>query len=304
MAAPEVKGAVTEERALALPKAPRICLSCRTLLDTDRCEYAPKHRVASLATEKGRGALLDEVWGPPSRRRRARQLAKAGGAGGGAGGLDACGGCDVPGDPEAIIIVLAIALVAVAVYWVGSFLWRLIQRYRHRLKPAGALDERKLAPSSNVVGTGEVDGESFRAPASGEPCLAYGLQLESKGAVIKRVVLRHDHTEGFTVTLEGGDRLVVPPGRIRLWGDAERHRWPKDDVDVLVERLSRGFPSDEDDYPPFPYDAAVETRLERGARVEIRGDVDAQPIPDAKGPYRERAPQQLHPRGAVDVRIL
>lgn len=118
---------------------------------------------------------------------------------------------------------------------------------------------------------------------------------------MKRVVLRHDHTEGFAVTLENGDRLVVPPGRIRLWGDAERYRWPKGDVEALVERLSRDFPAEEEDYPPFPYDAAVETRLAPGSRVEIRGNVDTHPIPNAKAPYRERSPQELHPRGPIDV---
>lgn len=161
MVAPEVDPGVTEEKALALPKAPRICLSCRTLLDTDRCEYAPRHRVVSLATKKGRAALMDEVWGPPSRRRRARQLAKAGGAGGGLGSLDGCSACDAAADVEALLIVLVVALVFMVLYWLGSMIWRAIQRYRHRLKPAGALNRRKLAPSSMVVGTGTVEGEVF-----------------------------------------------------------------------------------------------------------------------------------------------
>src|SRR6185503_3576165 len=134
----------------------RVCLDCRSVVDAgEPCDAGARHRVVSLADPKGRDRVVDEVWGPPSVRARAKQLAKAGGAGAGAGAASQCGGslvdcsgggCDVPADGEAllvIVVILAAALVAVLLYWAIVAIVRYVRARRHRLKPAGA----RFAPS-------------------------------------------------------------------------------------------------------------------------------------------------------------
>src|SRR5262249_38208265 len=113
--------------ALAAPRRTSICLDCRTALtEGETCDGGPRHRVVSLTTLEGRAKLLDEVWGPPSVRRRAKQLAKAGGGGAGLGAIfDGCSdlGCDAVASPGDLIGAILVGLVVTGVFvllsWVG-----------------------------------------------------------------------------------------------------------------------------------------------------------------------------------------
>src|SRR5438067_1790531 len=79
------------------PRRTHVCLDCRSLLlPGEACDLGrgsrQAHRVVPLALAEGRELLVREVWGPPSLRRQAKAIARAGAGGAGAGWLGNCAG--------------------------------------------------------------------------------------------------------------------------------------------------------------------------------------------------------------------
>lgn len=288
----------------------RICLECRTALgEHEPCDGGGNHRVASLRAVDGREALVREVWGSPSVRRRARELARAGGAGAASGsafelcsGADACDCVSLGG--EGIGVVLAILLIAgvvMLVYFivVKTIEWR--RRKRHELRPHGAL----LRPRARgAVLRGTVVGL-----ADAPDRIGFGLTLRHRGALREGVMLRDGASLGFEVVLEDGERAHVPPGRIRL--EAARTSERGIDRELLDRYLATLDPLrppeivEKERYEdPLPFTRAVLLELRAGDRVELQGEFERRVLVDAPVSYRE-APRSLWvARGVVSVRIV
>ncbi len=294
----------------AFPRV-NVCVNCRTLLGpNEQCDGGKKHRIAELQTKAGRSLLLDEVWGPPSLRRRAKQLAKAGGGGLGLGSLfDGCGGCDCGGgalEGEFIIgllAVFAVVLVVVAVVWLVMKIIERVRIYQNRPKPNGGVDRpawigRKPGPAGTVVGKTET-----LAPASSTSCVAWALDLRSKRFLGTDLMLHDAETCGFDVKLDDGSIARIPLGRIRIEGPHKRI--DRDDVTNLnefVQTLARPDDPEDEGLDPFPYDVVEEVVVKPGDRVKLFGDFDREADPRALGGYRE-AQAILVPRGVPALKF-
>jgi hypothetical protein len=247
-----------------------------------RCDGGKGHRVVHLETPEGREALFEEVWGPASLRRRARDLAKAGSGG---AMLDGCGSlssCDCAGaDPsgEAAVIFLGLMLaffVAVALYWLISKLIEYVRRRRARLKPKGAL----LAPTTDrgVARFGVV-----RESKAADSVAARAIELVQSRVGTNAVMLRFAHSQGFDVQLDDGSIVVIPPGRVRLEGT----RSTIDDPSVarVVIDTTIGPPlEDPDGYSLIPFDVAQGVTLRVGDRVAIYGPLEHTAHPSIYAP--------------------
>lgn len=291
-------------------KRQRICLDCRTVLgEGEPCDGGPKHRVAELSQPQARERWINEVWGPPSRRRRAKQLAKAGGGGLGAGSaLEGCGGCaELGGSGEVLAIIAAIlvvALVVVVLYWVVVKIIEAIRAYRSRLKPYGAVTRVPRLRGGVVAGRVTGGAGMLKSPASGDPCRAFTIDLQCE-RFLKGATMLHDAmTAGFDVTLDDGRIARVPAGRVRLEGPTRRIELS---ATAAVEgHLATIDPGRNvaDEFDPVPYDYVAETILKDGDRVEIFGDLDASPNPDAPAQdYRQPAAMMLSPKGVPAIRV-
>ncbi|EYF06987.1 Hypothetical protein CAP_1246 [Chondromyces apiculatus DSM 436] len=278
------------------------------------------HRVTSLDSVEGRGKLLDEVWGPPSARRRARQLARAGGGGVGVGsvleGCTSCGGCDVP-DGEALIVVAVIALigaVCMALYWVVMKIVEAIRAHQNRPKPHGGLLRpasvgRRVGPAGVITrvlpdpqAAPGVGPRLLEAPASGVGCAAYAVDLSCKRFLRAGLMLHTAESAGFEVRLDDGSVAHVPAGRIRLEGPMERRsRGSAPAVARYVEELAPRNPEPDDD-ALFPYDTVQELVLQPGDRVRLFGEFERIVDAGAAGSYRGGAQAILMPVGVPALR--
>lgn len=290
----------------------RVCVDCRTLLGPqEACDAGPKHRVVSLDTKKGRATLLTEVWGPPSLRRRAKQLAKAGGSGIGTGSLlEGCGACDGCGLGESaghflavVAVVLAVAVAAVAVVWIVAKTIEWVRAYLNRPKPNGGIVPppalgRKAGPSGVVIGAA-----GMLAPATGTSCVAWALYLKSTRFLGTDLMLHDAETSGFQVKLDDGTTARIPMGRVRLEGRAERrNRSDAENVDAFVKTLAPNDDPKDEGLDPFPFDAVDEIVVRPGDRVQLIGKLEREADPDSPGGYRE-ANVVVVPAGVPALRV-
>lgn len=269
----------------------RVCLGCRTLLGKgETCGGRKGHAIAALDVAADRARLDDEVWGPDSRARKLRQAAKVGAGGGAFGGfLQGCNACDalqglegcgnLADAGEGIVAVLvfmlaaaAFAIVAALLGWLVMALVRWIRARMDTPKPHGALRKPPKA-SGRTNGTGVVSGESRVAlPWTSGEALAYAFELHTKTAFGGGALLRDAVTAGFDVTLDDGNVVRVPPGRVTVVGklppaDIERRQLARfvDDIDARHEVEER---------PLFPYDFARAVAIGPGDRVEVLGELE------------------------------
>lgn len=302
----------------AWPERRAVCIDCRTAYEpgTAACAASPKHRVRDLSDREQREDLVTEVWGLPSARRRARQLAQAGG-GGAAGGLgvESCSACEVAegcagaGDlsPEIagiLMVVVLVGLAAVALYWVIKKLVEYVQRRRATLEPKGALLRGPaLGRPSGRVGT-IAEGPTIASPLGRTQGVAYGIVLERRRWFRGQVMLRDAASAGFEVVLDDGERLRVPAGTIVL--DMSSAPWVEPEPGRHLGYVGRIDPLRCDlDHDPLRFTDARERVLVPGVRVEIRGPV--QPVPDAEAPargYREAPGTILHPVGVPRIALV
>jgi hypothetical protein len=294
----EPRGATSERASLgAAPSdlsrpARNFCIDCRTALgQQDRCDGGRAHRVVDLNADAGRAALLAEVWGPPDLRRRARQVAKAGGAG---AAVDSCanlGGCDGCvdlgsgglGDLAALLLgLLLAALVFIALWFVISKIIEAVRRYRAKLVPKGA-----LSPAPRPHGgmrTGVVRSDANGVTADGH-LVARAIELHKARLSANDVMLREAMTDGMIVALGDGATVKVPAGRLRLAGSWHVHDDPLVGVDAL-SRATGPVSEDEDGYALVPYDVTMCLELRVGDRVAIHGPLELDAPRGASGGYR------------------
>lgn len=303
-------------------RRPRVCLDCRTRIrGGGGCPDRPKHRVVDLTKASERARMDDEVWGPDSRARQLRELARAGAGGGAAGSaLDACSGCEGSGSVleacgagegaagvvlsviAAIVVFIVAAVLVVALVALVKWLWRTIARALDRPKPQGAL---RAPPKVKGVrqGLGKVVGAAKSAcPWRAEPCVAFALELHKKRVFGGGALLRDAYTEGFEVVLDDGRRVIIPQGMVRLASPLAPLRVDTEVLDPYLESLDpERVPAS--DRALFPWDVARGVALDPGARVEVVGELDAAPDPSgAEGAYRTSAAVYV-PRGVPLLRL-
>lgn len=296
----------------AFPRA-QVCIDCRTLLGPrESCEGGPRHRVVSLGNKQGRLALLHEVWGAPSVRRRAKQLAKAGGGGlglgslfeGCGGGCDGCGSAAMEGEViAAIAVILLVAVAVVALVWLIMKIVEWVRAYQNRPKPSGGILRpaslgRRPGPYGTVTGN-----PVMVSPASATACLAWALDLRSKRFLGTDLMLRDAETRGFEIKLDDGSTARIPEGRIRIEGP--HHRIDRDEATNLEEFVKTLAPIDDPEdegLDPFPYDVADEVVVKPGDRVRLFGEFQREADPTMSGGYRE-AKVFLIPKDVPALRI-
>jgi len=206
-----------------------LCLECRTaLMQGEACDGGRNHRVVSLHSAEGREGALREVWGSPTARRRARELAKAGGVGAASGGaLDLCSGLDgcdcLVGGGEGFGVVLAILAIAGAVLLIYFIVVKTIEwrrRKKNRLKPHGAL----LKPRARgVLLRGSI------AALPGQPAaLGFALTLHHRGGLREGVTMGPSVDESQMETVLQGIATAKKEGaKVLLGGErlqGEEHR--------------------------------------------------------------------------------
>ena len=297
------------------PSRTYVCLACRSLFGKgETCDGGKGHAVVDVGIKKGRRALVRAVWGE-SARLKAKEVARAGGTGAGIGtagqALD-CGGCGGCGDLGGagdlgevligILIVIAAAFVAIALYFVIKSIVLFVRRKMNEPRAKGALARPPELPAEgNLVG--RVAGAlELASPIAGEACLAYCVELVERRLVRRDVMLRDGMTCGFDVTLDDGRTVRVPAGRIHLEGSFDRaSRSAKPSVEPYVQAIDTQRVMDEA-LPPIPFDEVGELVLGPGDHVEIAAEVDTVADPTRATGYRDAA-MALAPVGVPRVRI-
>ena len=263
-------------------------------MDDKPCDCRRGHHIADLRREGGRSAHRQEVWGPPSRKQRLREILRAGSAGAGAGavlqGLD-CSPIVEGVLAEALLVIVGVALLfAGLAYLIGKL--RDARRRRHLLRPFGAVEEPGLRILAKAR-LGIAAGNPRPSPLRGQSCLAFGIVLRSVRPEVptRTVMWREAATSGFAVILDDGTRVRVPAGRIRLIGS------PDDARPVPRERAEARLPGSlgvavPGELPEFPFDQATEEIIRPGDRVAILSPLEPREDPD-EPPASLRAPANL-----------
>ena len=261
-----------------VPERTQICLACRTLLAEGETCPGRTHEAVSLKTPAGVHKLDDEVWGPDSRARQARQAAKAAVGGAGVGSFfEGCSGCDAGGldaSGEAILIVLAVVIaagVAILLYFVLRALVRWIREKMDRPKPHGALAKAPRPTSRAVAAAGVIRaGTPMALPWAAGSVFGYAMQLYEARAFGGGAMLRDAATAGFEVALDDGRTLRVPAGRIQLVGKLPRVQAEDARIEAALAQL---VPRDPGETDLFPFDRVRGRTLGPGDRIELLGEV-------------------------------
>jgi hypothetical protein len=282
------------------PVRDSICIECRTALPSGTPCPGGTHRVTKLRTPEGRDALLTEVWGPKSLRRRLKDAASVGAVGGtSASFLDGCSGCDALdfGDVGGghFWLVLGVMVIVIGVLW---FAIKLIadglRIRRRRLRANGAKRKVALGPATGRYGR-VIAGQTGKAPLAATPCVAYGLELRAR----RMVMLRDAMTLGFEIELDTHERVRIPAGPCVI--DLTRAPQPRGAGTYL--QILDPLRSETDDLDPFPFEQAFERAIRFGDEVEILGRL--LPIPDGvrEVGYRDTPNAILVPDGVPRLRV-
>lgn len=300
-------------RGLRPAERTRICLACRTLFDAgESCPGGKAHQTVSLRERAGRARLEDEVWGPDSRARKARQAAKAGAGGVSIGSvLEGCAGCDAGGlencaggGGEALVAAVAILVVggiAILLFWLARFVVRWVREKLERPKPHGALLRPPRPKSRAVVASGVVRaGSPMSVPWTAGSAFAYAMELYEARPFGGGAMLREAVGSELEIALDDGRSVRIPAGRIQVLGKlpavvAERTRLEGRLGQLDPARSSAGSPL-------FPFEQVRARALGPGDRVEILGALVDAPT-SVEGGYRAHA-GALVPVGVPVLRIL
>lgn len=263
------------------PTPTSVCLACRTAVAGSTCTACGEAHAASLVTASGREALLVATWGPPERRARLRQALKVGGASGAASGFfDGCSGCEVVTELDVLAVVLAVAFLATIVWYLSKAVydWWQRRKVRRELVPWGASTRPKAPSGRRLCGVAPPGQRQARDPITGEPCLAYAATL--RHGADGPVVLRDGGTQGFSLELDTGDLVEVPPGgcAIEPSGAAPMRLVASQRVRAIDRSGARS-----DDLDPFEHDHVELELVRAGEPVELLS-----PVAEVDGPLGER----------------
>ena len=266
---------------MSLPTRTRICLECRTLCTTT-CPAGHK-RVVPLCERGGREELVDDVWGPPSRRPEALLAAAPV-----AKSNSSWSGWDIFGIFE--LDWFGLIVIVGALFWFAGA--ALVKLFRKRAALATAQGARRSHAS--LLRTGQVGTVSLThvEPMFGQPAVAFATQLSSNG----NVMLRDGATIGFDVVLDSGQRVRIPAGLCAI--DMTEAR-ALDDVDEYLAEVDPRRPF-EPGVDPFHHDDARVVTIGPGDRVELLCGLD--PCAADMAGYRDAIATTFVPRGFVRLR--
>jgi hypothetical protein len=279
----------------------RVCVSCRTILrDGGDCE-GKHHKTIALGEKVGRRQLDDEVWGPDSRARTMRKMAKAGASGGGLGGiLQGCGGgCDglsgcgdLAGAGEGALAVLAVLAAILVFALVGIIVWfiakKIIEYWRDRPKPQGALLAPPGARGKRVQCAGIVkSGKLVDLPWREGQALAYAFEIHQKRVFGGGAMAREARTGGLEVALDDGRTLRIPEGRVHITTKKKDDDVDKKQLDDFLGDLDPWRLAEEPSL--FPYDFARAITIAPGDRIEMLGEVTTAADESGAQGYRANA---------------
>lgn len=273
-----------------------LCITCRTLLQPDEpCDGGKRHRVVTL-NKPGHDALVEAVWGPPSKRHQHKAAVKAGTGGGILGGITDCGGladgcaAGCEGGPEGLAIIAAIVIaagIAVALYYLIAWIVRRVRAYRNRPRPVGAAGSSKRLSGRGIEGTVRAT-TTGASPLQGADCAAWAIKLVAKRASHGNVMLRAAQTTGFEVELDDGRRAHVPAGRIRLAPSRHAADIDRSTLERFLCDVDPRYTAAEGE-TPFPFDRGYEALVHDGDRVVLLGSLEPAFDRDAPASYREAA---------------
>jgi len=277
-----------------------VCLGCRTaMLAAGRCDCGDS-RVVDIRKSRGRVLLRREVWGSDEQQGRLVRIgartARAATLGLGAILFVALDYSSSQPDlgPPLVPCPVAVGLAAiVAGVAVGAAYSRDRKERRTRLRPHGV----RAGPALASVGgsarprLGIAEGETFRSPLGDEDCLAFEISLRAENArgAGADLVWREARTGGFTVRLDDGETVRIPPGSIRLSRAPDSARTSHAEA---CKRLLPELGNDDVGLPCVPSTAAFEQIVRPGARVAVVGPLESHEDGDAP---REslRAPSRM-----------
>jgi hypothetical protein len=239
------------------------------------------------------------------------RLARAGGGGAAAGGVgdiaSGCGGCDLPSVGGelgevlgAILVILIVALVAIALVWAIGKLIAYIRRRRNEPRACGALlPPVRRRTERKVTGVVLPSKSTGRNPINNEQCLGWAAELSVTRWLTRHVMLRDGASFGFEVRLDDGRVARVPAGMIRLerGGREERSIY----IDNYLKSVDPQY-RDGDPEPAIPYEEAASTEIRVGDRVELFGELNVIPDPEATPTYRGATAMVLAPNDVPLIR--
>jgi hypothetical protein len=280
-------------RPVAEPSA--ICLTCRTALARgETCDIGEHHWTADLTTESGRKALLTEVWGPRSQRRRLEEIVRAEKTGSGFADHGVLG---------AIALIVLVIVDVAALLILGAFVADARRRCS-LLRPYGAI----VQPSPYELNRGQagvVEGAPLPSPLRRDTCLAFGVVLRSSRPATGSggLLWQEMATTGMRIRLDDGSLVHVPAGRIRLSPNRARAR--KAAADEARARLPGPLgvvvPGE---LPYLPFDEAHEVVIRPGDRVVLLSPTELREDPTAERPsLREPARTVLVATGTPVLRL-
>lgn len=280
------------------------------LKSTSQCDLGPSHRVVSLRNGHGREALLTEVWGPPSVRRRLKQMAAAGGAGA-AGSSLVIPGCEVGCEalvfePGLAVVIMAVTAVGMLFYYALTMALHAIRKHNNRPRPNGAKTLPQMVRISRPNRGRITTGDGWVKTLTGARVLGHGLRLLREHSNQSELMLSDGECGGITLKTEAGGTLYIPPGRIRMdavAGVAQEVApgW----VEAYLKSLEGDYLEDPEELELIPHDRAEELTLGRGDRVEVLNKLQSVADPrSSAGGYREAAGVILVPVGVPRLRVL
>jgi hypothetical protein len=282
------------------PVRDSICIDCRTALPSGTPCPGGTHRVIKLRTPDGRDALLTEVWGPKSLRRRIRDAASVGAVGGtGASLLDGCSGCDAMDLGDGLgghfWLVLGVVTIAIGMLWfAGKLIADRLRIRRQRLRANGAKRRVPLGPATGRYGK-VVAGETGLAPLGDTACVAYNLELRAR----RMVMLRDAMTLGFEIELDTHERVRIPAGPCVI----DLTRAPQRGNTGTYLEILDPLRGETDDLEPFPFENAFERTIRVGDEVEILGRLVPTPEGHGEVGYRDVPHAILVPDGVPRLRV-
>jgi hypothetical protein len=237
---------------------------------------------------------MQEVWGPPSRQRRLREIVRRGAAGSGVGAALNALDCGLTGGDSLGAAILAIVIAGLLFIAIGYLVDKVRDRRRRRsvVRPYGAVTRPALPSRENAL-LGMATGTTRPSPLHDEPCLAFSIVLRATGHRTTRsdVMWQDAYTAGFRIQRDDSAMVHIPAGRIRIIeSPSAKHRAAREKAAAY---LPAGLGVDVDgELSELPFDRASEEIVRPNQRIAILSRVELREDPDHP-PASLRAPANL-----------
>lgn len=284
---------------MSSPPSSVVCLQCRTVQSPGaRCDGAG-HVSVNLAQD--RSALVAHVWGDLHQQVEALRRvyrSRVGALQSTAVGV---------GAGMALGLALGLGSLATVALITGSSvaLSRLFERRARRgppLHPRGA----EPLPEVRPFARGRIrSAPGLLSPGSLSECAAWALELRYEAAFGSRVMLRAGQTDGLDVALDGGERVRIGPGPVRLVQSlAQLPDYRLAELEAYLRSIDPGRSVVGELCPAIPFNVIGEEILQVGDRVELYADFEPTVVGGGGALYRDAPATILVPRGLPTLRRL